>query len=180
VPLSLWVLIFVLYCLGGGSSEGGVCTGVHPGFSRGAQDEGRRTWNSVIRSDIVITCNKLNNSSNPYDNKLIVLTLLNSLFHSGGQKQRIAVARAILKNPPILVFDEATSALDAESEYHVSKAMAGVMRGRTVISIAHRLSTIRQAHRVALLQDGIVEQSGQYQELVEKEGAFKQLVSHQL
>merc|ERR1712086_120705 len=79
---------------------------------------------------------------------------------SGGQKQRVAVARVILKDPPIVVFDEATSALDAESEHHVQRAISNITDGRTVISIAHRLSTIRTADRIAVLKNGVVEEEG--------------------
>merc|ERR1712166_871899 len=89
---------------------------------------------------------------------------------SGGQKQRVAVARVILKDPPIVVFDEATSALDAESEHHVQSAIASIMEGRTVISIAHRLSTIRTADRIVVLKDGVVNESGTFEELSRKEG----------
>jgi ATP-binding cassette subfamily B protein len=100
---------------------------------------------------------------------------------SGGQKQRVAVARAILKDPPIVVFDEATSALDAESEHYVQMAINTVMEGRTVISIAHRLSTIREADRIAVLQGGIIVETGSFDELIEKEnGVFQELMARQL
>jgi len=100
---------------------------------------------------------------------------------SGGQRQRVALARLILKDPPIVVLDEATSALDAQSEYHVKQAIDSAMQGRTVISIAHRLSTIRGADRIAVLLDGQIQEIGTFEELSKKEGgAFHILMGRQL
>lgn len=100
---------------------------------------------------------------------------------SGGQKQRVAVARAILKDPPIVIFDESTSALDSESENKVQKAIDIAMKGRTVIVIAHRLSTIRRAQRIALIQGGQVAEIGSFEELVSKpKGPFRELMKRQL
>ena len=99
---------------------------------------------------------------------------------SGGQKQRVAVARAILKDPPVVIFDEATSALDAASEHHVQKAIQTIMKDRTVISIAHRLSTIRSADRIAVLEGGKIAESGSFEELVNRDGAFRDLMRRQL
>lgn len=98
---------------------------------------------------------------------------------SGGQKQRIAIARALLKDPPILIFDEATSALDAESEYQVQQALDRLMQGRTVIVIAHRLSTIMGADHVYVLGDGKVLEDGHPQALIAQKGAFFRLVERQ-
>ncbi|KAK3242180.1 hypothetical protein CYMTET_48117 [Cymbomonas tetramitiformis] len=89
---------------------------------------------------------------------------------SGGQKQRLAIARALLKDPAVLVLDEATSALDAESERAVQSALEAAMKGRTVVTIAHRLSTMRSADTVALLQDGRIAELGTYTELAATEG----------
>eukprot|EP00551_Chaetoceros_affinis_P005274 CAMPEP_0203684226 /NCGR_PEP_ID=MMETSP0090-20130426/47926_1 /ASSEMBLY_ACC=CAM_ASM_001088 /TAXON_ID=426623 /ORGANISM="Chaetoceros affinis, Strain CCMP159" /LENGTH=706 /DNA_ID=CAMNT_0050553393 /DNA_START=130 /DNA_END=2250 /DNA_ORIENTATION=+ len=100
---------------------------------------------------------------------------------SGGQKQRVAIARMILKDPPIIVLDEATSSLDSESEYHVHQALRSIMKGRTVISIAHRLSTIQEADSIAVLKDGVITETGTFQELVAKEnGAFQKLMQQQI
>lgn len=98
---------------------------------------------------------------------------------SGGQKQRIAIARALLKDPQILIFDEATSALDAESEYQVQQALDRLMQGRTVILIAHRLSTIMGAHRVYVLGEGKVIEYGEPAALIADGGAFQALVERQ-
>ncbi|XP_054711327.1 ATP-binding cassette sub-family B member 10, mitochondrial-like [Uloborus diversus] len=98
---------------------------------------------------------------------------------SGGQRQRIAIARALLKDPKILILDEATSALDAESEYLVQKALDDLMKDRTVITIAHRLSTIKNADVIVVLENGKVVEKGNYLELVSKTGHFHRLVQHQ-
>lgn len=94
---------------------------------------------------------------------------------SGGQRQRIAIARAILKNAPILILDEATSALDSESERHVQAALETLMQGRTTLVIAHRLSTIEKADRIVVLNKGNIVESGQHAELLAKNGAYAQL-----
>ncbi|KAJ3193913.1 ATP-binding cassette, sub-B (MDR TAP), member 8 [Dinochytrium kinnereticum] len=100
---------------------------------------------------------------------------------SGGQKQRIAIARALIKNPKILIMDEATSALDAASENLVQDAMSRIVEGRTVITIAHRLSTIQQADVVVMIEGGKVVEVGGYDELVQREGGkFRTLVETQL
>jgi subfamily B ATP-binding cassette protein MsbA len=94
---------------------------------------------------------------------------------SGGQRQRIAIARALLKDAPILILDEATSALDTESERHIQAALAALVRGRTTLVIAHRLSTVEQADRIVVLDDGRVAESGTHAELIARGGLYAQL-----
>ncbi|MCG2608238.1 lipid A export permease/ATP-binding protein MsbA [Acinetobacter sp. SM34] len=94
---------------------------------------------------------------------------------SGGQRQRIAIARAILKNAPILILDEATSALDNESEYFIQKAFDAAMQDRTTIVIAHRLSTIENADRIVVMDKGRIVEQGNHAELIAKQGAYYQL-----
>jgi uncharacterized protein (TIGR00255 family) len=94
---------------------------------------------------------------------------------SGGERQRIAIARALLKNAPILILDEATSALDSESEALVQSALQNLMSGRTVFVIAHRLSTVRRADRIVVLENGTIEDIGPHEELMQKPGTYRRL-----
>jgi subfamily B ATP-binding cassette protein MsbA len=94
---------------------------------------------------------------------------------SGGERQRISIARALLKNAPILILDEATSSLDSDSETEVQKALEGLMKDRTVFVIAHRLSTIRNAHRIIVLSDGQIVEQGTHEELLVLNGEYRRL-----
>ena len=98
---------------------------------------------------------------------------------SGGQKQRISIARAVLKNPPIMILDEATSALDTESERLVQIALENMMKNRTSIVIAHRLSTIQNADEIIVMQKGEIVEQGKHQELLDKKGVYSNLVAMQ-
>jgi ATP-binding cassette subfamily B (MDR/TAP) protein 10 len=98
---------------------------------------------------------------------------------SAGQKQRLAIARALLKEPELLILDEATSALDSENEHLVQEALETIMKERTVLVIAHRLSTVKTAHRLYVLEEGTVRESGTHSELIKRKGLYHQLVERQ-
>lgn len=98
---------------------------------------------------------------------------------SGGERQRISIARAILRNPRILIFDEATASVDVETERHIQAALERLMRGRTTIAIAHRLSTLRDANRIVVMEDGRIAEEGSHAELMAKRGSFHELVEMQ-
>ena len=99
---------------------------------------------------------------------------------SGGQKQRIQIARAILKNAPILILDEATSSLDAKSEKEVQDALQKLMENRLVIIIAHRFSTIQNVNQVIVIEDGAIADIGSPQELSKKKGIYSDLLHYQI
>jgi subfamily B ATP-binding cassette protein MsbA len=98
---------------------------------------------------------------------------------SGGQRQRLSIARALVKDAPILILDEATSALDSESEIEVQQAIEHLMENRTTIVIAHRLSTIRNANRICVMENGQIVEHGTHDELLSKEGRYQQLYEMQ-
>ena len=99
----------------------------------------------------------------------------NGVRLAGGQRQRIAIARALLKDAPILILDEATSALDTESEQKVQQALEELMQGRTTLTIAHRLSTIKQANRIVVMDHGQIVEIGNHEELLAKGGRYADL-----
>jgi ATP-binding cassette subfamily B protein len=98
---------------------------------------------------------------------------------SGGQRQRIAIARALLKDPPILILDEATRALDTESEYLIQRALKTLLSGRTALVIAHRLSTVRDADRIVVIEDGAITEAGNHAELLALGGYYASLMARQ-
>jgi subfamily B ATP-binding cassette protein MsbA len=98
---------------------------------------------------------------------------------SGGEKQRISIARALLKNAPILILDEATSSLDTEAEIEVQEALDNLMKGRTTLVIAHRLSTIRNADRIIALVNGKIVEEGNHEALLAKKGEYYRLYNLQ-
>jgi subfamily B ATP-binding cassette protein MsbA len=98
---------------------------------------------------------------------------------SGGQKQRLSIARAVLKNPPIMILDEATSALDTESERLVQDALEKMMKNRTSVVIAHRLSTVQKADIIVVLLKGKIIEQGNHEELIAKNGVYTKLVEMQ-
>jgi ABC-type multidrug transport system fused ATPase/permease subunit len=114
---------------------------------------------------------------NSFPDKFDTLVGERGIQLSGGQRQRIAIARAVLKNPSILILDEATSSLDSESEHLVQEALDKLMKGRTSIVIAHRLATIRNADKIVVLQKGEIKESGTHQELMKVENGFYQKLS---
>ena len=97
-----------------------------------------------------------------------------------GQRQRIAIARALLKDPSILIFDEATSNIDSESESLIQDALRGMAKGRTLIVIGHRLSSIIDADRIVVLEDGAIVEEGTHQDLLNKRGAYNRLYEAQM
>jgi subfamily B ATP-binding cassette protein MsbA len=99
---------------------------------------------------------------------------------SGGQRQRIAIARALLKNPPILILDEATSELDAASEFMLQKALANLIEGRTVFVIAHRLATVMRADRIVVVDGGQIAEMGTHEELLAQKGLYSRLHALQM
>jgi ATP-binding cassette subfamily B protein len=98
---------------------------------------------------------------------------------SGGERQRIAIARALLKNPPILILDEPTSALDVESEHLIQRALKALLHGRTAFVIAHRLSTVRDADRIVVIKDGEITEAGNHTELLAQGGYYASLLNKQ-
>lgn len=95
---------------------------------------------------------------------------------SGGEKQRISIARAILKNAPIIILDEATASIDPENEHLIQNAISELTKGRTIITIAHRLATIEQADQILVVDDGRIVQKGTHKELISVEGRYREFI----
>ncbi len=96
---------------------------------------------------------------------------------SGGEKQRISVARAILKNAPVVILDEATASVDPENEHYIQEAISALARGKTVIIIAHRLATIQNVDQILVVSEGQIVQKGRHEELVEQEGVYRRFLA---
>lgn len=137
----------------------------------------------ATEEQILMAAEKANalNFINSFPDKLETVVGDKGMKLSGGQKQRIAIARAILRDPQVLILDEATSALDSESEYEVQKALHVLMKGRTSIVIAHRLSTIRNADKIFVIKQGVIIESGNHQTLMAmNSGIYKNMVERQI
>ena len=98
---------------------------------------------------------------------------------SGGQKQRIAIARAIIKNPKILIMDDCTSAVDMETEFKIQQALKGIMEGRTTFIVAHRISSVKDADEIILLDEGRIIERGTHQQLLNRKGEYYNIYSQQ-
>ena len=96
---------------------------------------------------------------------------------SGGEKQRISIARAILKDAPIIILDEATASIDPENERKIQKAISALIRGKTIIIIAHRLATIRNADQILVVDEGRIVQRGKHEELIDEDGIYRKFLS---
>lgn len=95
---------------------------------------------------------------------------------SGGEKQRISIARAILKDAPIIILDEATASIDPENEHYIQEAIRALTKGKTIITIAHRLKTIENADQILVINNGQIEQKGTHKELIKKQGTYKRFI----
>jgi len=145
-------------------------------------------WNNIAYGDEKATPDKVNEvakMANAYDFIQSLPEGYNTIIGdrgvklSGGERQRISIARALYKNPSILIFDEATSALDSESELLVQEAIDRLMKNRTTFVIAHRLSTIQNADKIVVIDDGRIVQTGKHKELIQQEGLYKKLYEMQ-
>ena len=134
------------------------------------------TDNEVLRAAIAARCDFVEN----LPDGLATMVGDRGVKLSGGQRQRIAIARAFLKDAPILLLDEATAALDSESEEAIREALGRLMRGRTVIAIAHRLATLRNFDRVVMLRDGKIIEDGPPDRLMRGTGPYRQLVTQEM
>ena len=115
----------------------------------------------------------MDNMNSRYDNTVIGEK---NAYLSGGEKQRISIARAMLKDAPIIILDEATASIDPENEHLIQSAISELTRGKTIITIAHRLATIEHADQILVLDDGKLVQAGTHKELIEQKGRYRDFI----
>ena len=147
--------------------DGAVCVFCAVG---GVQPQSETVWRQADKYNVPRIC-----FINKMDNGLDTIIGENGVMLSGGQRQRIAIARALLRNSPILILDEATSALDTESERAIQAALDELQKNRTSLVIAHRLSTIEQADEIVVVEDGRIVERGTHHDLLEHKGVYAQL-----
>ena len=150
--------------------EGSIADNIRYGFNQGASDEQLRA---------VLEASNLWDFVQGLPEGVNTQIGESGSWLSGGQRQRLAIARALLKDAPILILDEATSALDNESEKLVQDSLERLMKGRTTFVIAHRLSTVKNADRILVLDDGVIIEDGSHEELLKNSGLYQSLYEMQ-
>ena len=150
-------------------------------FSESIEENIKFACESATLNDVKIACEKAcaKEFVESLEEKYATVIGERGIGLSGGQKQRLSIARAIMKNPPILILDEATSSLDTASEKIVQQALDEIAKGKTVITIAHRLSTIMDSDKIIVIDDGHIIEEGTHKELYDKNGIYRKLVENQ-